>query len=262
MKYSFTSLLFLLVISATLPAQQRWEATYQDGTYSDQVARMVQTANGDYLAYLISKETQNSAEFRYVGRIGDNGTLLDVDTSVQTYAGYPYPHLFPLANGQTRVINFWEDGGVSSMTKARFTPNFVHIWDGSVEVPFAGVPVMVDDSTFVVVRKNPNYANFSMMKITLSGNVIWQHNASLGGGSSTYSDTYHNLSVNACPDGGFYVSGFFKLLSGGYSYFGAVKFNSEGIAEWSTWEYLNGSVSKTASTGDAHYVVNYQLLRK
>ncbi len=250
------SFLAATLLTTLLFSQQRWERTYQNGTYSDDIPRIVQTANGDYLAYMLSKETSASPEFRYIARMGTNGEMLELDTSVQTYAGYPYPNLFPLPNGKTRVMTFWEIGG-NAMPNAYFTPGFQHVWNGAPTVPFVGVPAMVDDTTFVVARKFTG--GIKTMKVTISGNVLWTNEEP---SAALMNEPYQDIAVTVCPDGGYFVAAFVRFFPQGASRLVTIKYSSDGTKQWSNWEINSGSIPEIAAFGDACYVLNWQDLRK
>ena len=224
-----------LAFTAQLAAQTTWVNNYMDGTYSDYIGRIVQKSNGEYVAHFASKEASNSDEYQYLMLLSEEGEILELDTSVQAYGAYPQPWLFPLANGSTRIIGFWETPDSNAMTRAWLTPGFTHVWEGAVKVPKPGVPVMMSDTTFIIAGEFG--CGIQVFKLGLSGYVHWQNEWTDPVFTNCTYDVYHNISITKSPDGGVFVATVLQK-TGYWPKLWLAKFSGDGVLEWS-WNYAN-----------------------
>lgn len=235
------TLLCLLLAASQLGAQViNWEHTYIEDTHSDYFGNIVQKPNGEYIAHFSSQEITNGPVKQYLMLLSEQGEILELDTSVQSYAAWPPPHLFPQANGKTQVIGFWETPDSNAMTRAYLTPGFTHVWQGAVAVQYPGVPVMLNDTTLVMAGEYG--CGMAITKLGLSGYVHWDTVLVDPSPMGCVYDLYHHAAIEKTADGGVAIAATYQY-SNGMQRLMVAKIAADGTVAWV--QFFSDNLSNT-----------------
>ena len=258
MTQTFTFLLAILTLS--LSAQESWESTFIHDTYSDRINRIIEMSDGSFRAAVVSQETSSSTEFNYIAKISKTGEMVDLDTAIQSYAGWPPPYLFENSDGNLRMIGYWTHTTPHKMTRSYHNDDLDHVWEGAVEVPFAGKTLMVDDTSFVVAGRFG--CEILLYKIGLSGVVHWEKTYPSEWTACTNSDPL-NLDILQTPDGGYFLSAYFRLNWQNKSLL-AVKTDANGdiIHSGNFSEFTSNSTPSIAYQNGYYYILQSDRLGK
>ncbi len=253
--------LLLLAPSILLPAQTRWEATFLDTTWSDHAYAWFETPGEHRHLLHFGAQVSPGEEFRkYTMLLDPKGKLLALDTAAQHLQSFTGPYFFPLQDSTARMLGYWDHPDSTLLWKSNIDNSLNHVWQGAVEVPYAGYTLMPNDSTILVARDKD--CGIRLFRAKLNGEILWQttvEETDLG----NCAGYYQTVSVLPTADGGYLVGATFRDFFPNNYYLYLLKFDAADSLIWKQQQEIPSvSSPHLAQSGGNYYVLVQNALRK